>query len=126
MVAAGKKRMSKKLYDNVNELAKAFTCFNPDKKIDRSDKCLLYATEMLTLALIWLAFNDSIAEGDSDRVLLCWKFLLVFKVQGHRNYCKEATVLLMQYHCSFSDQKVTQLKWLRFINTHGKQRKIIL
>ena len=61
-------------------ILKSFTCFNPDKKFDRSDRCFLYATETLTLELIWLAFNDSIGEGDGDRV---WKISLVFKVQGH-------------------------------------------
>jgi len=87
---------------------------------------LLYATETLTLGLIWLAFNDAVAEGDGDRVLLCWKFLLViFRVKGQRNYCKEAIVLLMQYHCTFSERKAAQLKWSRFINTSGKQGKNI-
>ena len=115
VVAAGEKLMSKKSYDNVNELAKgilkSFVCVNPNKKINRSEKCFLYATETLTLALMWLPFNDAVAEGDGDRVLLCWKFLLViFKVQGHRNYCKEAIILLMQYHCTFSERKAAQLK----------------
>lgn len=126
VVAAGRKLLSKKPYDNVNGLAKgilkSFVCFDPNKRIDRSDKCFLYATQILTLALVWLAFNDAVAEGDGDRVLLCWKFLLViFRVKGQRNYCKEAIILLMQYHCTFSERKAAQLKWSRFINTSGKQ-----
>jgi len=77
VVAAGVKLLNKKSYGNVSALAKeilkTFVCFNPNTKINRSDKCFLYATETLTLGLIWLAFNDAVAEGDG---LLCWKFLL--------------------------------------------------
>lgn len=91
--------MQKQQYNNVKDLADAILCqfvnFNPDEKVNRTDKIHLYATQTLTLGLIWHAFNDSIREGDGDRVLACWKFLLViFKVKGHRNYCKEAIILL--------------------------------
>ena len=127
VVAAGNKLMEKKQYDTVQDLARAtlrkFTNFDPDKKNSQNDKIHLYGTELLTVAIIWHSFDDSILEADGDRVLLCWKFLLViFRAKGHRNYCKEAVTLLVQYHFLLSDRKAAQMmKWSRFINTSGKQ-----
>jgi len=118
--------MSLQQYVTVKELAKAivqkYVYFDPDEKVQRDDKIYLYGTQVLTLALIWHNFNDSIREGDGDRVLACWKFLLIiFKAKkGHCNYCKEAIMLLAQYHCLLSQHKAAQVKWSRFVNTRGK------
>lgn len=80
----------------------------------------LYAREVLSLGLIWHGFHDAIREGDGDRILSYWKFLLVlFKSTNHRNYAKEAVNLLLQYHYTLSDRKKAQLKWSRCINTRG-------
>ena len=104
VIAAAKKVMQKQKYDKVKDLANAilskYVNFNPDEKVPRGDKINLYAIQTLNLGLIWHSFNDSIHEGDGDRVLACWKFMLViFKAKGHRSYCKEAIILLAQYHC---------------------------
>ena len=34
-------------------------------------------TEVLTLGLLWLGFNDAIKEGDGEKVFVYWKFLLL-------------------------------------------------
>ena len=53
------------------------------------DGVYVYATEMLTLGLIWHGFHDSNKEGDGDRILRYWKFLLIiFKVPKRYNYAK--------------------------------------
>ena len=97
-------------------------CFDPDKKVPRTDKIHLYATQVLTLSLFWDVFHDAIREGDGDRILSYWKFLLIiFRVKGHRNYCKEAIILLTQYHCLLSERKAAQMKWSRFVNVSGKK-----
>lgn len=126
--AAAKKLLSERSYDNVEDLSKAilenYICFNPMKKICRDDKVYLYATQLMTLLLFWHAFNDAVKEGDGDRVINYWKFLLViFWVKGHRNYCKEAIIMLSQYHCLLSDRMAAQLKWSRFVNTTGRTGK---
>lgn len=85
------------------------------------DGIYIYGTEVLTLGLLWLGFNDAIKEGDGDKVFVYWKFLLlVFKRGGCRNYAIEAVNLLYQTH-TLSPRLVAQLKWGRFINTHGRQ-----
>ena len=117
--------LAKQKYDDVMDLAKAilenYTFYDPSKKIPRDNKIHLYATQLITLLLFWHAFNDAVSEGDGDRVIDYWKFLLViFRVKGHRNYCKEAITMLSQYHCLLSERKAAQLKWSRFINTKGR------
>lgn len=71
------------------------------------DGVYVYATEFLTLGLLWHGFHDSIKEGDSERILRYWKFLLVvFKATRHHNY---AVNLLLQvnYHLSGRESTVT-------------------
>ena len=47
--------------------------------------------------------------------------LVIFRVKGHRNYCKEAIILLSQYLFLLSPRKAVQPKWSRFINTKGRR-----
>lgn len=83
------------------------------------DKVHLYATELLTLSLMWHCFHDAIREGDGERIIRCWRFFLVlFKSTNHRNYAKEAVNLLVQYY-TLSDRQKAQLLWSRCINTRG-------
>ena len=79
-----------------------------------------YACEVLNLGLLYLEFQDAIREGDGDRVLRVWKYLLlVFQASNRTNYSIEAFTLLTQYHLLMSPRLAEQLKWCRFINTHG-------
>ena len=79
-----------------------------------------YETEVLTLGLLWLGLNDAIKEGDGEKLFVHWKFLLlVFKCGECCNYSIEAVNLLYQTHAS-SPRLTAQLKWGRFINTHGQ------
>ena len=84
------------------------------------DKVYVYATELLSLGVLWHGFHDSVREGDGDRILRYWKILLViFKSSNHFNYAKEAVNLLSQYHYNFSERQKAQLLWSRCINTRG-------
>ena len=93
-------------------------CTKGDESVD---KVHLYATEVLTLGLLWHGYHDAIKEGDGDRVYLYWKFLLLAFKQGHRfNYSSEAINLLIQAQCLLSPREAAQLKWCRFVNTQGR------
>ena len=35
-----------------------------------------YATDLLTMLLVWHGFHDAVKEGDGDRILLYWKVML--------------------------------------------------
>ena len=58
-----------------------------------------YATDLITMLLVWHGFHDSVKESDGDRILLYWKVMLpVFQQEKHYNYAKEAFLLLAQPH----------------------------
>ena len=57
-----------------------------------------FTQELLSIGLFYLEYLDSIREGDGDRVLRCWKYLLPIYYNANRtNYCKEALLLLCQH-----------------------------
>lgn len=87
-----------------------------------ADRIYLYATEVLTLTLFWHGFHDATCEGDGERLLIYWKFLLIiFKASRRYNYAKEAVNLLLSHRFFFSERKVLQLLWSRTVNTKGRQ-----
>lgn len=78
---------------------------------DTEDMAYNYATNLLTLSLIWHGYHDSVKEGDGNRILLYWKFLLpIFQEEGRFNYAKEAFLLISQTKY-LSEWKVTESKW---------------
>ena len=104
---------------------------NPDQKSGSSaqkvadrDGVVEYASEVLTLGLLLIEFEDAIREGDGDRICRCWQFfLLIFKATGRTNYSIEAFILLAQLNFVFSPRMAAQLKWSRTVNTHGRPGK---
>ena len=92
---------------------------------ETKDMVYNYATDLLTLSLIWHGYHDAIKEGDGNRILLYWKFLLpIFQQDGQFNYAKEAFLLISQTK-HLSQRKATELKWSRTVNVHGRQGKHI-
>ena len=78
-----------------------------------------YAREVISLGLLYMELVDSVREGDGERLLRCWKFLLpIFKASKRTNYSLEALNLLTQYE-SLSPRLSQQLIWSRFVNNHG-------
>lgn len=129
VVAAAKTIQALNPVECVEDLAKLilvnytrFPRFDSQSPEASIDGVYLYATELLTLALIWHAFHDAIREGDGERIIQCWKFfLIIFKNTNHRNYAKEAVNILYQYHYSFSERMKAQLLWSRCVNTKGSR-----
>ena len=44
---------------------------------ETSDQVLNYVCELITLGMLWHHYHDAVCEGDGNRVLLTWKFLLI-------------------------------------------------
>jgi len=87
---------------------------------ETEDGVFLYASEILSLGLLWHGFHDAIREADGERIINYWKFMLVvFKSTKHYNYAKEATNLLIQYYYNCSERQKAQLLWSRCVNTSG-------
>lgn len=125
IVVAAQELMKTKEYDVLSlseAIVQNFVELGSGKLRSRSDRVRLYATELLTLGLLWHSFHDAIREGDGDRVILHWKFMMVaFRVTKHHNYAKEACTLLMQTQYLASPRMRAQIVWGRFINTLGKK-----
>ncbi len=127
VVVAAKKLLSYELTDSsVFFVAKSIVNTHlllpgsEDEIGEKKDGINMYARELLTLSLLWHYFHDSSKEGDGQRIFLSWKILLsVFKATNHRNYAKEAVLLLLQYNY-FSERMKSQLLWSRCINTKGR------
>ena len=88
----------------------------------KADKVNLYSKELLSLGLLHKEFGDAIREGDGQRVLRCWKYLLlIFKASKRNNYSIEAFTFLAQQQFVLSPRLAHQQLWSRFINTSGKE-----
>ena len=86
-----------------------------------ADTVNTYACELMTLGMIWLNYYDAIREGDGHRIIRIWKFLLlIFRKTGHRNYAKEAGLLLSTITFTASERVAAQILTGRFINTKGR------
>lgn len=65
-------------------------------------------------------FRDAWAEGDGERVYRCWCLILPhFKSTGRTKYSLEALRIQFQVRAITSPQLAHQVKWDRFVNTHG-------
>ena len=86
---------------------------------DAGDGVYNYARVLCHFASLALEFLDSWAEGDGERIIRCWRvFLLHFYTGGRTKYSWEA--LRLQFQLVFLPPTIShQLKWNRFINTHG-------
>ena len=85
-----------------------------------------YSTHLLSIGCLYFEMRDAIKEGDGERVLQCWRYLLpVFHNSGRKNYTIEAFHLLYQYHYGLPPRLAEQLKWNRFVNTQGRIGKNI-
>ncbi|KAL5474537.1 hypothetical protein EMCRGX_G026495 [Ephydatia muelleri] len=90
------------------------------------DEVYTYSRDLLSLGCLYLEYVDSIKEGDGDRVLRCWRYLLpIFVASGRKNYAIESLELLYQHDYLLSEREKVELLWSRFINTHGKMGKNI-
>lgn len=116
--AATIENVSKYVVDNYVDLE---TVFKESDEVTEPGTSYDYTCEVISLGLLFLEFKDAIREGDGDRVLCVWKYLmLIWKATGHKNYSIEAFTMLAQYHLLLPMNLAEQLKWSRFINVHGK------
>ena len=94
-----------------------------DNNVD--DSVYSYATDFLTLGLLWHGYHDAVRTGDGNRIMTYWKLLtFIFKKEGHFNYAKEGFNILAQ-SLLLSPQKIAELKWCRTVNTIGRPGKNI-
>lgn len=85
-----------------------------------NDSVYSYAVDVLTMGLLWYGFRDAVREGDGNRIIRYWKFLLpIFRQEKHYNYANEAFLLIAQT-LLLSPRQVCDIKWNRTVNTTGQ------
>ena len=110
-----------------HKVVQEYVCFSFNGNEALSDDHLYnYAQQVLSLGCFYLEFCDAIKEGDGERVLRCWKYLLsVFHSSGRTNYTIEALNMLFQYTYRLTPRLRNELLYSRFINVHGRPGKNI-
>ncbi len=94
--------------------------------VDSSDEVFAYAKGILSLGCFYLEYSDSIREGDGERVLRCWRYLLpMFHSSRRNNYALESLHVLFQHDFSLPPRLAMELMWGRFVNVHGLRGKNI-
>ena len=74
------------------------------------DGVFQYAQQLINLGCFYLEYDDAVKEGDGERVLRCWRYLLlIFKNFGRKNYAKEALMLLCQHDYFLPSQLAKRL-----------------
>ncbi|SMN01873.1 hypothetical protein SPONL_183 [uncultured Candidatus Thioglobus sp.] len=97
-------------------------CPNPSRNVTSSspDKVLDYACSVLSDGLLLLELRDAIHEGDGERDLRCWRFMLLyFSYSGHKKYALEALYLQAAFSATANSRTAQELLQARFINVHG-------
>ena len=103
----------------VNELTLNSNALLNENVSELHDDVYSYAKVFCHYAALALEFKDAWAEGDGNRVIRCWKiFMLHFRCSGRIKYAWQALRLQFQL-VSLPPSLALQLKWERFVNTHG-------
>lgn len=85
-----------------------------DEKVDTQYN---YACVTLMHGLLLRNMDDAVHEGDGDRILRLYKFLLLqYKMGKHKNYSLAVFKLLCSVHALLSQRSAYQLVWNRTIN----------
>ena len=62
--------------------------FADGKKHKEPDTVYAYASELLSLGLLYFEFKDAVKERDGDRLFRVWKYLLLlFKESNKKELC---------------------------------------
>ena len=87
-----------------------------------------YACARLNFGMLLYNFDDAIKEGDGDRILRCWKFMLsIYRAYKHTKYAFAALQLSFYTSCILSERMSHLLVWNQTVNNHGgKGRNISL
>ena len=85
-----------------------------------------YACSIMTNGLFLMEFIDGIREGDGNRIIRCWRYMMMmFRASERKNYAIEASIMQVQYEFQFTPRMSMQLKWNRTVNIHGQPGKNI-
>jgi len=74
-----------------------FTFHGITRKTNDRDLVQDHSVQLLNLGMFYLNCRDARKEGDGERVLRSWKYMLpIFITTGRKNYAKEAFLFICQ------------------------------
>lgn len=80
----------------------------------KQDTMYNYACTRLSFGLFIRNFDDAVKEGDGQRIVRCWKFLmLIFKAHGHPKYALAAFQMQANILALLTPREAHQLMWNR-------------
>ena len=84
-----------------------------------TDAVFEHSRQLLSIGLFYMYFRDAIKEGDGNRVVRCWRYMLpMFYFTSRKNYANEALIFLA--NLAFLPGRISnQMIWSRFVNTKG-------
>jgi hypothetical protein len=92
----------------------------------KQDTMYNYACTRLSFGLFIRNFDDAVKEGDGQRIVRCWKFLmLIFKAHGHPKYALAAFQMQANILALLTPREAHQLMWNRTVNNQGGRGKNI-
>ena len=107
------------MVDRLTLVESAFVCSGELE--DSGDTRYNYARVLCHFGSLVMEFRDAWAEGDSERVIRCWRlFLAHFQVAGHTKYSLAAFKLQLQTKATLSPNAAHQVTWHRFVNSKGR------
>ena len=97
-----------------------------DVKEGKEDFVYNYGCLHLSIGLLLRNADDSVKEGDGERLLRVWNFLTVFyRANNHTKYALAALRLKASQLGLLTPREAHRLKWNRFASTKGGQGKCI-
>ena len=109
--------VSMDIFDNYMDISFHKTLTDDPKS---ADQVHIYAKRIFSLGCFYMEYSDAIREGDGNRVLRCWRYLLpMFVSSGRKNYALESLNLLVQHDFTLSPRQAAELIWSRFVNIKG-------
>ena len=106
-------------FDKVLEKFVDYHVFHLGVTVD--DKVQNYGLSLIELFIVLMQLNDTIHEGDGDRNVINWKYLLwVFKANNKLSkYATEGMYLLTSVKCMLTHQVSERVIWGRGTNKKG-------
>jgi serine palmitoyltransferase len=79
-----------------------------------------YACVRLSFGMLLRNFSDAVREGDGERIIRCWKFLLlIYRAHNHTKYAYAALHLIANVNAMLTPQQAHSIVWNRTVNNRG-------
>lgn len=87
---------------------------------NKEDHKFNYGCVTISLGLLLRNADDAVREGDGERIIRVWKFLMpLFKLHNHQKYALAALRMQAEMYSLLTGSLAHELKWNRTVSNHG-------